>query len=288
MATSLNPYISKFDAGLDVEKSSEYRMTIQFSLGGFSYALLDTATHTLIGIECYLSDSLDDSDEVFRAFERALENKGLNNKPFHSVICLIDNRVCTLVPKTLFDEKAAATYLDFSSQVSNEQVILNETLKAEQCVNVFAMSKTLRTKIAAKWCNAGITHLSTEFLNSTVEYAPEGKVAFVNVKSRNFDLAIVDNGRLTFFNNFRFNTKDDFAYFLLLALEQNQFPSLELPICFSGLILPDSEIIGLCSRYVKHLLFVENRQEIQISDALGEVPFQYYHLHYQALIHNTL
>ena len=283
MATSLNPYISKFDTGFDVEKSSHYRMTIQFSLDGFSYALLDVPSNTLIGLENFQSDLLTDCHEVFQALERAMESKRLNNRAFHSVICLIDDRINTFVPTDLFDETEAKTYLDFSFQTSSEQVILNEMLKSENCVNVFAVPKTLYAKIKAKWEKAKILHSSTAFVDSVMQYAPEGKAAFVNVKSRNFDLAIINEGRIEFFNNFRFNTKDDFAYFLIFALEQNHFPCLELPVCFSGLILPDSKIIELCSRYIKYLLFIENRGEIQISEALGDVPFQYYHIHYQTL-----
>lgn len=275
--------ISKFDAGLDVGKSSQYRMTIQFSLGGFSYALLDTATHQLVGLEWHTSETPSDSDEVFRSLERTLENRGLNNKPFQAVVCLIDGRACTLVPTALFDEKAAANYLDFTSQISSEQVVLHEALKGEDCVNVFAVPKTLHSRITSKWNNVCITHSSTVFLNSAAEYAPEGKVAFVNVRNRDFDLAILDEGHLAFFNNFRFNTKDDFAYFLLFALEQNNFPALELPVCFSGLIQPGAEIVSLCSRYIQHLLFVEHRNEMQLSEVLSELPFQYYFLHYQAL-----
>ena len=283
MATSLNPYISKFDAGFDVGKSSQYRMTIQFSLGGFSYALLDVPSNMLIGMECYQSDALADSNDVFQALERALESKELNNKTFHSVVCLIDNRVCTLVPAPLFDAREASTYLDFSFQAMDGQIVLHEELKTEKCVNVFAMPKTLRNRIAAKWEKARITHFSTVFVDAALRYAPEGKAAFVNVKSRSFDLAIVDNGHLVFFNNFKFNTKADFAYFLLFALEQNQFSPLDMPVCFSGLILSDSEIIELCSRYVRYLLFIENRNEIRVSEALDEIPFQYYYIHYQAL-----
>ena len=92
MTASLNPYISQFGEKFDAEKSSQYRLTIQFSLGGLSFALLDATTQTLIALECYQSDLLTDSDDLFRALERALESKGLNNKVFQSVTSLIDNR----------------------------------------------------------------------------------------------------------------------------------------------------------------------------------------------------
>ena len=108
MTASLNPYISQFGEKFDAEKSSQYRLTIQFSLGGLSFALLDATTQTLIALECYQSDLLTDSDDLFRALERALESKGLNNKAFQSVTSLVDNRYSTLVPKTLFNEADAA------------------------------------------------------------------------------------------------------------------------------------------------------------------------------------
>lgn len=283
MTTPLNPYISWFDADFDVEKSSHYRMTIQFSLDGFSYALLDLQSNALVGLENFQSEALTDSVEAFHALERALAAKGLDGKGPDAVTCLIDNRCNTLVPADLFDEHEAAGYLDFAFQASGDQIILNETLGTERCVNVFAMSKSLYQMIKAKWEKARIRHTSSVFLDSVVQYAPEGRAAFVNVKSRNFDLAIVNEGRLDFFNNFRFNTKDDFAYFLIFALEQNHFSYSEHPVCFSGLILPESNIIELCKRYIKYLLFVEDRAEVPVSEALAEVPFQYYFIHYQAL-----
>jgi hypothetical protein len=283
MTASLNPYISAFDEGFDVEKSSQYRMTIQFSLGGFSYALLDATKRTLIGLECYQSDQLTETEEMFRALEKALDSKGLTNKPLLSVTCLIDDRINTFVPMDLFDESKKNDYLEFLFQTSSGQVILNETLEREKCVNVYALPKSLHTRIISKWDKAKITHSSTIFIDNAIRYAPEGKVAFVNVKSRSFDLAIIDEGRMVFFNNFRFNSKDDFAYFLIFALEQNHLSTLKHPVCFSGFILPLSEIVELCSRYIKYLIFIEDRKELQVSEALSEVPFQYYHLHYQTL-----
>ena len=101
MTASLNPYITKFDADFDVEKSANYRLTIQLALGGLSFALFDT-DNKLVGIESYQSDLLGNSNDLLRTLEKALEAKELNNKPFQSVNCLIDERFNTIVPKALY------------------------------------------------------------------------------------------------------------------------------------------------------------------------------------------
>ena len=281
MTASLNPYISQFGEEFDAEKSSQYRMTIQYALGGLSYALLDTEMHTLVALECFQSTLLADSDDLFRTLERALESKGVNNKAFQSVTCLVDNRICTLVPKPLFNEADQAKYLDFAFQVPENYTIASEPL-AMDSYNVFAQSKAMQDKILSKWKEVQFTHSSTVFINSAMESDTETGI-FVLVRNRDFDMVIKKEGKLIFFNNFKFNTKEDFAYFLMFAMEQNGFSGHDIPVTFSGLIRPASEIIDLCGRYVKDIRFVKDPHVLKVSKALDEVPFQYYHIHYQAL-----
>ena len=284
MAASLNPYISHFGEEFDAEKSSQYRMAIQFSLGGLSYALLDKEMNTLVAMEFYQSDLLNNSDDLFHALERALESKGLNNKAFRSVTCLVNNRICTLVPKPLFNEADQAKYLEFVFQIPENYTIASESLEAVPTFNVFAQSKALQDKLSAKWKNVQFTHTSTVFINSAMESHTETGI-FVHVRNRDFDMLIKKEGGLFFFNNFKFNTKEDFAYFLLFAMEQNGCSGHDIPVTLSGLIRPASEIVDLCGRYVKDIRFVNDPHTLKVSKALEEVPFQYYFTLYQSLGH---
>ena len=282
MTASLNPYISQFGEEFDAEKSSQYRMAIQFALGGLSFALLDASKQNLVGLEFYQTELLTDSNDLFRTLERSLESKGLNNKDFQSVTCLIDNRFCAVVPEPLFNKADQTKYLDFGFQLPEGYTIVSESLASEQCHIVFAFPKALQDMILAKWKGAKITHSSSIFINSMMKNDIQSGV-FIQVRNRDFDMLIKKDGKLFFFNNFKFNTKEDFAYFLLFAMEQNHCSGQETPVCFSGLIRPASEIIDLCGRYIKDIRFVEDPHSLHVSKALEEVPYQYYFTHYQAL-----
>ena len=282
MTASLNPYISQFGEEFDAEKSSQYRMAIQFALGGLSFALLDASKQNLVGLEFYQTELLTDSNDLFRTLERSLESKGLNNKDFQSVTCLIDNRFCTIVPEPLFNKADQTKYLDFGFQLPEGYTIVSESLASEQCHIVFAFPKALQDMILTKWKGAKITHSSSIFINSMMKNDIQSGV-FIQVRNRDFDMLIKKDGKLFFFNNFKFNTKEDFAYFLLFAMEQNHCSGQETPVCFSGLIRPASEIIDLCGRYIKDIRFVEDPHSLHVSKALEGVPYQYYFTHYQAL-----
>jgi len=282
MTASLNPYICQYGEEFDAEKSSHYRMTIQCSLGGLSFALLDTKTQTLVALECYQSDLLADSNDLFRTLERALEDKNLNNKDFQSVTFIVDNRYCSLVPQPLFNEADQAKYLDFAFQIPESYTIASEPIASAQCHIVHAFLKTMQDKVLNKWANARITHSSSVFIDDIMK-AEDDNGVFVNVRNRDFDMLVKKEGKLHFFNNFKFNTKEDFAYFLLFAMEQNDVSGQDTPVVFSGLIRPASDIIDLCGRYVRDIRFVEDPHTLHVSKALDEVPFQYYYIHYQAL-----
>ena len=284
MTASLNPYNSQFGEEFDAEKSSQYRLAIQCALGGLSFALLDAKTQTLIALECYQSDLLTDSDDLFRTLERALESKGLNNSSFQSVTCLIDNRYSTLVPTALFNEADLPKYLDFGFQIPNGYTIVSEPLTSMPCHHVFAFPKALQDKMQSKWKEVKVTHSSCIFLDSMMQNGMDTGV-FVQVRNRDFDMLIKKEGNLFFFNNFKYNTKEDFAYFLLFAMEQNHCSGQDTPVCFSGLIRPASDIIDLCGRYVKDIRFVDDPHTLKVSKALEEVPFQYYFTLYQSLGH---
>ena len=280
MPTSLNPYIAKFDTDFDAEKSMQYRLTIQLALGGFSFALFDSTDNRMVGLECYQADLLTDNDDLFRALERALDAKGLTNKPFHSAICLIDERTCTLVPEDLYHAVNNEKLLNFNFNIKEDCTIGNDRLKQNKAVNVYTYPDIWLTKIKAKWPDAQVIHSSSVFL----ENLPKGDKPFVyvNVRNRNFDMAIMKN-KLLFFNNFRFNTKDDFVYFLLFAMEQCSLSGHDTPVVLSGLIQPSSEIVDLCGRYVKDIRFVEKPHELNVVGAMNELPFQYCYIHYQAI-----
>ena len=278
----MNPYICQYGEEFDAEKSSQYRMTIQYSLGGLSFALLDAKIQTLVALECYQSDLLADSNDLFRTLERALEDKGLNNKSFLSVSFITDNRYCSLIPEPLFNEADQAKYLDFAFQIPDAYAIASERLASAHCFNVYALPIALKEKVSGKWPNTHFTHTSSVFVDSILKNE-DGNGVFVNVRNRDFDMLVKKEGKLQFFNNFKFNTKEDFAYFLLFGMEQNGLSGQDTLVRFSGLIRPASDIIDLCGRYVKDIRFVEEPHSLQVSKALEDVPFQYYYILYQAL-----
>jgi len=275
----MNPYISKFDSCFDAAKSAQYRMTIQFALGGFSYAVFDSSISRPVALEYYQANFAD-SNELFQQLERALAAKELNDKSFQSITCLIDERICTLVPEELCHPNEREKMLGFSFNLPKGYVVAADKLEEAKAMNLFAFPESLRNRIMAKWANTTIRHATSVFIDNIPK--SERPTVYVCVRNRDFDMVVMRD-KLLFFNNFKFNTKGDFVYFLLFAMEQFGLSGQDTPVVFTGLILPSSEIIDLCGRYVRDIRFVEKPDELKAGEVMAEVPYQYYYIHYQEL-----
>ena len=258
----------------------DYRLTIQFSLGGLSFVLFDTTAKRIADIELHQSDSLNSSDELFRVLEKDLKARDLTNFAFQSVTCLIDGRTNTLVPEAFYQPNNSRQMLEFNFSIPNNDVIGTDALPSLQAYNLYGYPEPLHQRILSKWPEAEILHSTSVFLKSLPQ--SEVPTVYINVRNRDFDMAIMKD-QLLFFNNFKFQTKVDFSYYLLFALQQHELSGLNTTVVFSGLIQPSSEIIDLCRRYLKDIRFVTRPTEFKVKEQLGDVPFQYYYNHYQTL-----
>ena len=258
--------------------SPDYRLTIQFSLGGLSFVLFDTGTKRVADMELHQSDSLSNSDELFRVLEKDLGSRDLAT--LQSVTCLIDGRTHTLVPEELYQPEEADKLLGFNCDIPNGYITAADPIEGMQTVNLYGYPQSLRERILNKWPQAEIVHSTTVFLKSLPK--SEAPMVYVNVRNRDFDMAIMQD-KLLFFNNFKFQTKVDFSYYLLFALQQHDLSGLETTVNFTGLIQPSSEIIDLCKRYLKHIRFASRPADFNLKETFSEVPFQYYYNHYQIL-----
>ena len=269
---------------IDPAKTLYYNLTIQCSLDGFCFVVHHQEENKIIDIELYQTSESADESVIMEALEKALFKKGLLGKTFHSVRYLATNTYHTLVPQALFDEKEREAYLRFNHALPQGYKLFHEPLRNMDAVNVFALPEKQVEHLRNTWHDLDITHQTTLFIDSILKEEPydSDTNAFVNVSSHAFDLAVVRQGQLSFFNSFKFNTKDDFIYFLMFSLEQQELADKDIPVYFSGLVSNNSEIIRLSERYLRKIRFLRPNASVNVDLSLSNTPFQYYYLPYKS------
>ncbi len=287
MSAPVKANISLIDKSFREDYTRNFHLTIQLSLDGFSFVIFSPDKQRYVGLETYRFHKFNDPIRLSAALDEIIMYRQWIAYPFQSVLVMIENTGNTFVPSPLYDEKEKGNLLAFSQQFQDNARIVADKLKNADAYNVYYLSNILVEKIKDLWANAQIVNLSSVLVESLLlqcKNKPTDNLVFVNVRHHSFDLVVLRDDKLLFYNNFRFNTKEDFAYFLLFSMEQLRLNPETVDLVLTGHIENSSEIYDICWRYVRNLRYMErNNQSFGYSYIFDELMWHRYSLLFNAL-----
>ena len=138
---------------------------------------------------------------------------------------------------------------------------------------VYQISPSVKEAIKAKFPDARFFSAATPFLAGCYQSMPEGEkeAAFACFQKKFFQLALLNQSGLVFYNRFSYQSANDALYFILLAYEQHGFGPSEVPLFLSGHILNSSEIYKSLYRYIAGLDFLPAPSFVQFGK--NKLPF---------------
>ena len=253
---------SFFDKSFAADNTSDYYLCLQTGNGGVSYAVFNPDTNKYIPLES-LTSGYPKPGKDTPGLKDVLEEIAWLKQPFLKVFLVVDNPLSTLIPPSLFMEEEAMTYLKFNHPVTEHDTALFNHLKTANVITVFGMTKADMADAVATWNNISFFHSTSviiESLQINYKNKTDNNTLFLNVRDGGFDLVYFKNNKLHFYNFFRFNTKEDFIYFLLTAIEELQLNPEQLRLMLSGEIDKSSVFYEMIYRYVRTIRFVERNE----------------------------
>jgi len=172
----------------------------------------------------------------------------LNNNEL-TIRHLTDGFSYVLVPAALYQEKNKEKYLDFLGIKEENSVVCVDYIELADAYNVYCMPKPV---------DKDFRHPTSVLLESLIkdnlERTDDARI-YLNVKNQCFEMIVLKEAKLLFYNYFRFKTKEDFLYFLLFSVEQLHLDAGSIPVYFLGMIEDKSAITEIVSRYFRDIRF---------------------------------
>ncbi len=285
MIAPAKPAISLIDKSFKQDYSKHFQLTIRIALDGFSFVIYSPEKQRFVGIEYYRFQALGNEMQLAAMLDEIIMKQNWVVYPYQQVKVLVDNLKAIVVPNPLFEEKEKGNYLAFAQPFQDNSRIVTDPLKTADATLVYYLSNVLAAKIKDFWANATIRHLSSAFIESILvgnKNIQQEPVVFVQVRNQAFDMLVLADQKLRFFNTFRFNTKEDFIYFLLFAMEQQHLNPEKTTVQFSGAMESGSEIYTICERYIRHIQFDKRNKSFDYSYVLETLPW-----HQHSILFNT-
>ncbi|WP_047545997.1 DUF3822 family protein [Psychroserpens sp. Hel_I_66] len=243
-----------------MKQNSIKALSIQIRLSGLSFCILNRTNNSIEIIEHIDLDKKATPYELLNELKLLIESKSEFNQEFDSVLCIYQNELSCLVPKELFDENNMADYLKFNAKILKTDFINYDNLPVNDSVNIYVPLININNYIFETFGSFDYKHASTILIESLLQrtYEDATSKVFINVNTTTFEIVVIKNKELEFYNTFDYTTKEDFIYYILFTIEQLKLNPEIVKTYLMGQINEDDQFFKILYRYIRFVEFLKS------------------------------
>lgn len=286
MPHSKAKHISLYDKSFQETDLREYILSLEIGIHYILICLYHSGKRKVVGLEQVFYNEMQETGQLSGQLDYILKKNPWLTVSFRYFNLIYNNEISTLVPLPLFDEKEKASYLRFNQPGQANHSTEYDILKNMQMANVYAMPISLINKTVEVWPEVKFWHFSSVLIESlAINYKnkSDNKTLFVNLRENIFDVVHFKEGKLNFYNAFRFRSKEDFIYFLLAVIEQLKLNPEEANIILSGYIEKGDPNYEMLYRYIRHFEFIERNETFQYSYVMDSLNLAAYYVPFNVI-----
>ena len=209
------------------------------------------------------------TNHFYKGFSKKIETHSLVNK-LDSVISesnftkqnitnvklIVCNRISSIVPENLFEEKLSLEYLKFNAKLLKNDFAANDKIEEIGAINVYIPFVNVNNYLIEKFGAFNYYHYSTILIKKLIKIANHKKTSFfVNIQLDSIQIILFKNKKLLLYNNFEIKEKEDIIYFLILSMEQNKIDNNKTKISLHGIIKKDTYL--LLEKFINNIEIID-------------------------------
>ena len=278
------------DPGLDKQKFSDYELSIRLSADGLVFCLLDNSTGKFLHLESY--NLADPGIKPYIPGDREMTNTGkliqllegeLNwlADSFSKTRLIFDQGQSTLVPEALFKEEEKGSMFDFNIAGGpyKETELRHDHLKSLDAYAIYHVPASFSDLFQRFFPGASVYHHSTAVIQSLFLKninQENAKLLYVNTGKSRMDILRFKGKKLDYYNSFKYNTAEDFMYYLIFVVEQLGLNPESVEVMMLGEIDKHSSLSDLALKYVRNIHFEKRNEDFRYSFVFDQLPGHYY------------
>lgn len=261
------------DETLDINLTQSYYLSIQAGLDGLSFCILDPIRNKYIALEHQNFQSNQLFEDYLKDIENFLDKNELLCNQYKKTKLIWLSRKNTLVPDEFFDQSKLKPLLEINHKLDDLDEIHFKRLKYNDIISVYVIPNLIANLFVKKYHNLKFYNQQIPFIDHIIQkHHSEQIKTFVNIQKEFFELAVTKNGQVIIYNNFKYTTATEVAYFVLYALEQKNIDHKNSELIVSGLLNKRSEIYKELRRFIKSVKFDHLPDDFTYSYTFNEIP----------------
>jgi len=272
------------------EKNTD-RLSIQLRLDGFSFCISNPAKRKVFYFADYKISSSHNKtlnwDHLSNSFEDWLNQNNISGDSFRDVVIALDHPNYTILASSFVSEEIKKKQLDFNQRIEYHFTAFSNLLTGIKQELIFAIPNSIQRVLNDYFTEYSIKH-SLFLLHANLYQLNKnknlGNQVYVNVSNRDIYIIIMQNENLIFQNSYKYTTKEDFIYFILLAYDEAQLNPEEDKLYLLGEISQSSALFNICYQYIRNVHLFNQINDLHLDSEFDSFPLhQYYTQIYLAL-----
>jgi hypothetical protein len=246
-------------SNLNITEKKYRKLAIHVALNSFSYAVVDTLTNTVSSFNEVDFSAFPSEKTIEEKLDIIFDEHAKLNKKYDEVLVIHDNNYNTFVPKALFDEKFLGSYLQYNSKVFENDFFTHDVLSNYEIHNVYIPYMNINNALLDRFKSFDYKNSNSILVTKLLDLSKniEEKQVFVHVGKNKFELVVVQNQALLFFNSFDYKTSEDFLYYLLFTAEQLDLNPEVFKLYLLGRIDQENALYKIAYQYVRNVFLLD-------------------------------
>ncbi len=247
------------------------KLSIQVSLNGLSFFVVDTISQEIVLADEERFETTSSPYNLLKTLKALFKRRAVLEKTYAEVAVTHKNDMFALVPKSLFEPNEMANYLKFNTKLlANDEIAFDE-LKNQDIVIVYVPFTNINNYVFELFGEFDYNHQSTLVLQTVFNQKNiTEEVCYVHVSEKTFQLTALDGKKLLLYNQFQYQSKEDFLYYILFTYEQLNLDTERCRLLFFGAVDENDPTYKLCYQYIKHIAVFEPLNALVAPTRTGE------------------
>ena len=254
--------VKKKTINKNIEVTSKRKLSIQFSLDGFSFCTTNTHNEVIEFSSYSFSKTKNSPELILEKLQDIFKKEKSLQYDFETVTVIHQNNLNTLVPNEYFKKDALKSYLKYSIKTIATDLITFDELDFMNSKNVYVPYVNINNFLFQNFGEFEYKHYSSVMLEKLFSIATNDICCYIHVSKSTFDIVIIKNSNLQFFNIFEYKTKEDFMYYVLFTLEQLDLSTEETLVSILGDMEEDSDLFRLMYTYIRNIDFLSSKNPV--------------------------
>ena len=236
-------------------------LTIKLSSFNATLVLSNSVDDSIVQYFHYNFDKKIAPENLSEKLNTIINESEIDQSNIIDVKLIICNKLSSLVPNNLFEEKLSLEYLKFNSKLLENDFAAHDFIEEIDAVNVYLPYMNVNNYIIDNFGSFNFYHYSTLLIKKLIKYNKEKESClYVNLQEESFQVLIIKKNKLLYYNNFDFNKKEDILYFLLFVIEQNKIDSNKSKLYLIGKIDLKSDAYLLISKFISNVEIIDFKE----------------------------